>query len=311
MGINYFDKLVFEAVSQIPEGRVTTYGEIARALGDIRAARAVGESLKKNPWPVDVPCHRVVLSDGSLGGYAYGGPAKKKELLQKEGITFRNGKVDLERHLITHKWFKVNPVFEKMRKAQDEIRKRAVTDCAGEPTVAVGVDVSYWGDVGVGAAVAVTRKGEVLDKRTWVGRVELPYVPTYLAFREMPFIWNAVKEMDFDVLLADGHGRLHPRGAGEATHFGVVLNVPSIGVAKRKLVGTENGERVLLNGEHVGWKVGKAYVSPGNKVDVDTALKIATAFWSSGKQPVPLVLAHKLAVDKMRAVRKEMQGFSP
>lgn len=311
MGLNYFDRLVLEAVSQVPEGKVTTYGEIARALGDVRAARAVGESLKKNPWPVDVPCHRVVLSDGSLGGYAYGGPVKKKELLQREGVTFRDGKVDLDRHLVTHEWFEIHPVLEKMREAQEKIRERAVVDCAGDPEVAVGVDVSYWGDVGVGAAVAVNRKGEVVDERTWVGQAEFPYVPTYLAFREMPFVWNAVKEMDFDVLLVDGHGWLHPRGAGEATHFGVVLNVPSIGVAKRKLAGTENGERLVLNGKQVGWKVERAYVSPGNKVDVDTALKIATAFWSGGKQPVPLVLAHKLAVGKMRSVRKEPEGFSP
>ncbi|HHC19248.1 MAG TPA: MGMT family protein, partial [Euryarchaeota archaeon] len=61
--------LIYDLVRQIPEGYVTTYGAIAKALGDIRASKAVGEVLAMNPTPIIVPCHRVVMSDGSLGGY--------------------------------------------------------------------------------------------------------------------------------------------------------------------------------------------------------------------------------------------------
>jgi methylated-DNA-[protein]-cysteine S-methyltransferase len=80
---------VYSLVSKIPKGAVATYGDIAKALGSPRAARAVGSILKKNPNPVVVPCHRVVLHNGKVGGYAFGVEAKK-ELLQKEGLIIHN-----------------------------------------------------------------------------------------------------------------------------------------------------------------------------------------------------------------------------
>lgn len=76
----------------IPAGRVATYGEIARTLGKPRAARLVGKILHDNPTPIIVPCHRVVMSDGSLGGYQ-GGIHKKIKLLESEGVSIRDLKV--------------------------------------------------------------------------------------------------------------------------------------------------------------------------------------------------------------------------
>jgi len=70
---------------KIPRGWVSTYGRIAGKLGNAGAARAVGTALSRNPFPLIVPCHRAVRSDGSLGGYA-GGIAMKKRLLELEGI---------------------------------------------------------------------------------------------------------------------------------------------------------------------------------------------------------------------------------
>jgi len=78
---------VYDILTQIPEGKVTTYGDIAKALGYPRASRQVGRILNKNPSPILVPCHRVIMSDGSIGGYAFG-KARKKELLKKEGLCF-------------------------------------------------------------------------------------------------------------------------------------------------------------------------------------------------------------------------------
>ncbi len=75
---------------KIPRGRVTTYGEMARILKT--SPRAVGQALHKNPCLVKIPCHRVVKTDGSLGGYA-GGVKKKIELLKKEGIEIKNKKI--------------------------------------------------------------------------------------------------------------------------------------------------------------------------------------------------------------------------
>lgn len=83
----FVDK-VYSVVSKIPRGKTMAYKEVAAAAGKPRAARAVGTILNKNPRPGTgkgkIPCHRVVRSDGSPGGYAFG-PRKKRELLRQEG----------------------------------------------------------------------------------------------------------------------------------------------------------------------------------------------------------------------------------
>jgi methylated-DNA-[protein]-cysteine S-methyltransferase len=80
---------VYDLLQKIPEGKVTTYGDLARALANPSASRIIGRILGQNPNPIRVPCHRVVMSDGKLGGYRYG-TNKKKELLEKEGLSFTN-----------------------------------------------------------------------------------------------------------------------------------------------------------------------------------------------------------------------------
>ena len=86
-----FNDRCYELLSQIPKGRISTYKEIARALNS-RAYRAVGNAMAKNPNPIFVPCHRVIRSDGSIGGYALGSN-NKIGLLKKEGISIKKGKV--------------------------------------------------------------------------------------------------------------------------------------------------------------------------------------------------------------------------
>ncbi len=74
-------------VRAIPPGSTRTYGEIARDLGDIALARAVGQAMGRNPWPIIVPCHRVLGSDGALTGFsAHGGVATKRRMLAIEGV---------------------------------------------------------------------------------------------------------------------------------------------------------------------------------------------------------------------------------
>jgi methylated-DNA-[protein]-cysteine S-methyltransferase len=89
-----FQEKVWVMTARIPLGQVTTYGEIARALGT-RAYRAVGQALHRNPYATEVPCHRVIGSDGSLTGYG-GGLRKKILLLRSEGVQVRKGKVIVE-----------------------------------------------------------------------------------------------------------------------------------------------------------------------------------------------------------------------
>lgn len=99
MGIKHasmktFAEKVYEIVANIPKGKVTTYSEIARAMKQPRAARAVGNALNKNRHFDTVPCHRVVRTDGHLGGYVFG-LKKKIDILEKEGVKVQKEKVDL------------------------------------------------------------------------------------------------------------------------------------------------------------------------------------------------------------------------
>jgi len=94
-----FDQKVWELTKRIPQGKVSTYKKIAEMLGS-KAYRAVGNALRKNPYAPSMPCHRVVCSDGSPGGYK--GKLSNKEkikLLKKEGIKVKNNKINLERYL--------------------------------------------------------------------------------------------------------------------------------------------------------------------------------------------------------------------
>lgn len=86
-----FNQKVWALTARIPRGKITTYAEIARAL-NTKAYRAVGNALNKNPYAPAVPCHRVVGSTGALTGFA-AGLAKKKALLEKEGIEVKDNRV--------------------------------------------------------------------------------------------------------------------------------------------------------------------------------------------------------------------------
>lgn len=87
-----FDQRCYELLCDVPRGKVTTYQQIAKGLRS-RAYRAVGNAMNRNPNAPKVPCHRVVRSDGSLGGYA-GGLRKKIALLKDEGINVSKGKIE-------------------------------------------------------------------------------------------------------------------------------------------------------------------------------------------------------------------------
>jgi len=85
-----FNERCYTLLRRVPNGKVTTYKALARALGT-KAYRAVGQAMNKNPYAPQVPCHRVIAADGSIGGFAHG-TNKKRAMLKKEGI---EGKINL------------------------------------------------------------------------------------------------------------------------------------------------------------------------------------------------------------------------
>ena len=83
---------VYKKLLQVPEGNVTTYSDLAKAVGLKNGQRVIGAIMKKNPFPVIVPCHRVVKSNGKIGGYVYG-ERVKSQILAREGIKIKAGRI--------------------------------------------------------------------------------------------------------------------------------------------------------------------------------------------------------------------------
>jgi O-6-methylguanine DNA methyltransferase len=104
-GLRDFQRRVLTLLTKIPRGKVATYGEIAKALGDLGLSRAVGNAVRNNPFAPTVPCHRVVRSSGNIGGFdgetSGEKVAKKIKMLQEEGVAVDSaGKIDLEKYLV-------------------------------------------------------------------------------------------------------------------------------------------------------------------------------------------------------------------
>lgn len=93
------EQKIFKKLLEVPKGQITTYGELSKAVGLKNGQRAVGKIMNKNPYPVIIPCHRVIMSTGKIGGYAYGEEIKTR-LLQDEGLEIKDGKImDLEKRI--------------------------------------------------------------------------------------------------------------------------------------------------------------------------------------------------------------------
>ena len=101
---NTFEK-IYSVVKQIPKGQVATYGQVAALAGNRRWARVVGYALHANPEPGRIPCYRVVAKNGEVSkAFAFGGANRQAELLAAEGVTFSDGRVDMEKHQWETPW---------------------------------------------------------------------------------------------------------------------------------------------------------------------------------------------------------------
>jgi deoxyribonuclease V len=294
--------LVFQATCQVPRGKVTTYGDIAKAMGDVSASRVVGSILARNPRPIEVPCHRVVYGTGEVGWYCGMGKGTdtKQSLLREEGVPMNDGKVDLAK--VGFSDFHIDPGLARLREQQERLSRRVVErDDRGRLRKVAGLDVAYRGDQAFSAMAVLDIETGSVDIRSDRSQVKFPYIPSYLSFRELASLAPFVSSSSDTLFLVDGQGVLHPRGLGIASHMGVVLDVPTIGAAKSLLVGVVDPvdmRSIRYKGEERGRVVGegrrKLYVSVGHRVSLDTAEEMVRRYCLDADQS-PLILAHRAA----------------
>jgi len=176
-----------------------------------------------------------------------------------------------------------------------------------------GVDVGYDKARGVARAAVVVETAtlETVDTAVAERPTAFPYVPGLLSFRELPAAIDALERLTVppDVLLCDGHGFAHPRRFGIASHLGVFLDIPSIGVAKSRLVGEadvpgpERGDRAPLTqkGEVIGAVlrtragVSPLYISIGHRICLETAVRIVLACTTRFRLPETTRRADRLS----------------
>jgi deoxyribonuclease V len=198
----------------------------------------------------------------------------------------------------------------KAHKVQTCLSKKIISEdrVPEKINLVAGVDIAYANELAIGAVAVLDYESlELLESQTATCRVKLPYIPTLLSFREIPPAVACIRRLKLqpDVFLADGQGLAHPYRCGFASHLGLAIGKPTIGVAKSRLIGkpTEIGEEVFLveNGQIIGsvvtTKEGSkpVYVSVGHLMSLGTAIKIAKHCVRNSRIPEPLLQAHKIA----------------
>ena len=307
---------IADLVAQIPAGRVATFADVAEGLGDPRAAMAVFRILKDAPT---AGMHRVVRASAHVAFPPAAG------LLRREGVPVSDRRVeDLE----GRRWREFSGPGTLKELREEQIRLAASVDDADrvlEPQRIAAFDVSYAGDTAFAAGVVTDGTGErVLQEVTIRTPVDFPYIPGYLAYREFPAIEACFRRLDSppDLLMIDGHGILHPARFGIASYAGVMLDRPSIGVAKSLLVGTP-GPTPAEAGGWTGVRVGREtlgaalrsgrsrrliYVSVGHDVSLRTAIRI-TARLCRTRIPEPIRRADLLSKNEKRKWKKKRIEF--
>jgi len=306
---------VFSLVQQIPRGKVTTYGDLARALGDdsLKSVRWLGGLLHVHVHTPSCVCHRVVRSNGEVGLHVSGASHLKAELLHQEGVVVSSsGHVDLA-HRFTA--FRSHFPLRRLREFQTALRDRVIeTALTDLPKTFGAVDVAYQADgTACGAYVLVEAKTlRVLEQLTICREVWFPYIPGYLTFRELPVMLELVQQAQTsgilgDVLFCDGNGKLHPWKSGIATCVGVLMDHPTLGVGKTLLCGNAENEDAEFAAEvlsstketlgsaiRISKKSKPVYISVGHRITLEDAVRVARSTFAGHRVPEPIFLADRL-----------------
>jgi len=206
-------------------------------------------------------------------------------------------------------------IFDELKRLQEELaRKIVLKPLERLPEIVAGADVSYARkekrSYGVLAVLRLPELEEV-DQAVAEEETPFPYVPGFLSFREVPVLKKAFARLKRrpEVLLVDGQGILHPRGLGLASHLGLELGIPTIGVAKKPLCGEFDWpadragawKPIYLEGEVKGAVlrtrkgVKPVFVSPGHLVDLESALEVVQRCLVGYRLPEPIRKAHLLS----------------
>lgn len=198
---------------------------------------------------------------------------------------------------------------------QNELRKRVIiSPLSPLPRFIAGVDCAYSPKTNQvrAAAVVYDRKSKiVVDQSVCVQPCRAPYVPTYLSFREIPTLIQCLQRLThpFGAILVDGQGLAHPRRCGLATHLGVMLDLPTVGCGKSRLIGThrEPGAkagcraRLMDQNEQVGMVLRTRdhakplYVSIGHRTDLPSAIQLVRSCCTRYRLPEPTRVADRLS----------------
>ncbi len=314
---------------QIPRGRVATYGDLANALGDRAAARWVAQYLLDHPHGPRCQCHRVVRATGELGSYIEGDTSAKQAALNNEGIAVQDSIVDVQRYAVRR--FQSTRPLRRLQTIQKRLLKRRLLNAPSRlPELIAGVDISYVTPRrGVAAYVLFDiRRREVVWSMTHCRKVRFPYVSGYLSFRELPLLLGLLDRVRAaarmaEVILVDGSGIMHPRGAGVATHLGIVANLPTIGITKTLLLGTlrqqPTTKRPVVEMHHeqtpLGWAIrpqatrkSLLYVSPGHRTDVEFARQAVLPTLLGHRLPEPIYWADRISRTEAQRIKRETQA---
>lgn len=208
---------------------------------------------------------------------------------------------------------------QQARQLQEKLRSRIDLSPLKKPCGLIGgADISFnqWEQT-VYAAIVVLRleDGALIEEAGIIDSVRFPYIPGFLSFREVPPLlkaWDTLKNKP-DAVMLDGHGIMHPRCMGVATHFGLEAGVPTLGCAKKRLVGeyeepsVEQGASspLFYQGELRGYvfrtrtMVKPVFVSPGTGMSIRNALELVKRTGGKYRLPEPTRQAHQLA-NKLR-----------
>jgi len=212
------------------------------------------------------------------------------------------------------------------------LKKDDIGDIKSIKTVA-GVDISffYYGDKENGVACAVLwnlEKNEKVKHCFAQDLIKFPYKPGFLGFRECKLLFKAIAKLPNspDLIMCDGHGKIHPRRFGEAVHLGFALNIPTIGIAKNPYIGYFNRNEIQKikgnkapvwakdpenidedsSNELLGYAIclndgsKPVFISVGYKTTIDIALKISLITTKGHRQPEPLYLADHLSRERIK-----------